>query len=93
MFAWLSQAGTLTGNNALNLSALQSLVADTVITDTVTSEGYRKSRRPDFRPKDRIGDPFSNRTSRSPMLLKNPDNIDLNVDLDDSLRYFEIKKK
>ncbi|QNF35718.1 cell surface protein SprA [Adhaeribacter swui] len=93
MFGWLSEAGTLTGGSALNINALRSLVVDTVITDTTTSEGYRKSRRPDFRPKDRVGDPFSNRTSRSPMLLKNPDNVDLNVDLDDSLKYFEIKEK
>ncbi|QMU31633.1 cell surface protein SprA [Adhaeribacter radiodurans] len=93
MFGWLSEAGTLTGNYPLNLNAFRNFVTDTTLIDTTTSEGYRKSRRPDFRPKDRVGDPFSNRTSRSPLLLKNPDNVNLNVDLDDSLRYFEIKEK
>ena len=50
---------------------------DTVGTDTL--KPYEPSRKPTFRPAYRFGDPFSNRTSRSPLFLRDPSQLNMQV--------------
>ena len=69
------------------------LPPDTTLQDTTRNRPYQPSRRPVYRPTDRRGDPFSNSTNNTPIQLGNPANISTNVELDDSLRYFEITEK
>lgn len=42
---------------------------------------------PSFRQRDRHGDPFSNRSSSSPLFLKNPGTLKLDVQLDTGMNY------
>lgn len=43
--------------------------------------------RPSFRLRDRYGDPFSNYTSVSPLFLKNPKSIGLELQIDTGMNY------
>lgn len=42
---------------------------------------------PNFRPRDRYGDPFSNPTSSSPFLLKDPKNKNVDIAVDTGMHY------
>lgn len=56
---------------------------DTSKTDSIsTPETYTPTKTPTFRPSYRFGDPFSNRTSQSPLLLSDPSQLDFRVDFD-----------
>ncbi|MCF6361022.1 MAG: cell surface protein SprA [Cyclobacteriaceae bacterium] len=48
---------------------------------------YVPSSRPSFNSTDRLGDPFSNRTSSSPLLFGNPSNLELQYEIDTSFNY------
>ncbi len=61
--------------------------------DTLKNQGYIKSTRPKIRFDDRRGDPFSNRTTLSPLLLPLPSNVKTVVEPDDSLKRFEINEQ
>ncbi|HAC24540.1 MAG TPA: hypothetical protein DCE81_06455, partial [Cytophagales bacterium] len=43
--------------------------------------------RPSFRLRDRYGDPFSNYTTVSPLFLKNPKSIGLELQIDTGMNY------
>jgi len=43
--------------------------------------------RPSFRPNDRYGDPFSNRTTNSPLFLSDPKSFNLDVEIDTGMNY------
>ena len=43
--------------------------------------------RPSFRPTDRFGDPFSNYSTFSPLFLKNPKSLNLDVQIDSGMNY------
>lgn len=43
--------------------------------------------RPSFRPSDRFGDPFSNYSTFSPLFLKNPKSLNLDVQIDSGMNY------
>ncbi|HSZ24227.1 MAG TPA: cell surface protein SprA, partial [Cytophagaceae bacterium] len=60
--------------------------------DTIPSKS-KKSRKPTYKDKDRRGDPFSNKTSSSPLLLAKPSNVNTDVTLDSSGRFFTIEEK
>ncbi|HEY8399870.1 MAG TPA: cell surface protein SprA, partial [Cytophagaceae bacterium] len=82
--AWLSTAGP-TNRHFLFIEA--SLPSD-------TSKGKVKSKgRPDVTPSDRYGDPYSNKTNKSPLIMDNPSNIETEVELDSSLNHFIIREK
>ncbi len=57
------------------------------------AEKYKPSRRPTYKPKDRVGDPYTNRESKSPMNLKTPDNIKTQTDLDTTQETYQISEK
>ncbi len=55
----------------------QQVPQDTTETDSLQT--YEPSRQPTFQPSYRFGDPFANRTSRSPLFLRDPSQLDLQV--------------
>lgn len=57
-----------------------------------TTEQYKPSRKPIFQPQDRYGDPFSNRISRTPFLLRDPSSLSLEVEIDSSMDYTIYEK-
>jgi len=59
--------------------------------DTVPAN-YEPTRRPTFTPTDRYGDPFSNTTSESPLFLRDPNPLKLDVEIDTSLNYTIYEK-
>lgn len=48
--------------------------------------------RPSFRPSDRYGDPFSNRTTNSPLFLSDPKSFNLDVEIDTGMNYTIYEK-
>lgn len=58
-----------------------------------TADKKKKKTRPDYEEKDRAGDPFANPGSESPMMLDDPSNVNRDVTLDTSGRYFIIEEK
>jgi cell surface protein SprA len=48
--------------------------------------------RPSFRPSDRYGDPFSNYTTFSPLFLKDPKNLTMDVAIDTAMNYTIFEK-
>ena len=95
MLGWWSQAEELRSTNRFRFTILKNLLLlqDTVQTDTSKVQPYIPSRRPTFVPSDRRGSPFSTRPSTSPLLLGQPSNLQLNVELDDSLQEYRITEK
>lgn len=57
-----------------------------------TSAIYSPTKKPTYIPRDRYGDPFSNSTSSSPLFLKNPNQLKLDVEIDTSLNYTIYEK-
>lgn len=57
-----------------------------------TSKSYQPTRRPTYRPTDRHGDPFSNTTTASPLFLKDPNKLKLDVEIDTALNYTVYEK-
>jgi cell surface protein SprA len=60
--------------------------------DTTGNQSYTPSRRPTYRITDRYGDPFSNTTSESPLYLKNPNQLKLDVEIDTAGNYTIYEK-
>ena len=56
-------------------------------TDTTRNVPYRSSRRPTYKATDRYGDPFSNTPSQSPLKLKDPGQMKMDVDIDTAGNY------
>jgi cell surface protein SprA len=81
---------------ALNLIFLGAFEAfsqrDTVRTDSVSNLPYKSSRKPTFRLRDRYGDPFSNTSTESPLFLKDPTKVNMEVELDSNLNYTIYEK-
>ena len=50
--------------------------------DSLANSPYSPSPLPTFQAKDRFGDPFSNFTSTSPLLLKDPSALKMDVEID-----------
>jgi cell surface protein SprA len=57
-----------------------------------TSKTYKPTKRPTYRPTDRYGDPFSNTPSASPLFLKDPNKLKLDVEIDTALNYTVYEK-
>lgn len=67
------------------------LQQDTVKQDTIV-QPYTPSKRPKFVPTDRYGDPFSNTTYQTPLFLKDPNQLKLDVEIDTALNYTIYEK-
>ena len=61
-------------------------VNDSIPADTIPTS-YEKSRQPVYDPKDRLGDPFSDKVEQSPLINKDPFGLSLEVEVDTSLNY------
>ena len=71
---------------------LQQVVPkDSIFTDTtqiqLPVEQYEKSRQPTYQPKDRPGNSIVYPDASSPLILKNPSSLQLDVEVDTSLNY------
>ena len=60
--------------------------------DSTKNQTYKSNRRPTFRPVDRYGDPFSNTSTASPLFLKDPNQMKLDVEIDTALNYTIYEK-
>ncbi|TAH26885.1 MAG: cell surface protein SprA [Cytophagales bacterium] len=58
-----------------------------------SAKAKKKNKKSEKSVDDRYGDPFSNKTSKSPLLLNNPANISTIVELDSNQENFTIKEK
>lgn len=87
MAAWVSMARPSTK------SYDQYRVNDTIPEEDTADEQYKKSRKPIYQEKDRYGDPINNYRPKSPLLLGDPSNLEINVEPDDSLDNFIIEEK
>ncbi len=56
------------------------------VVDTLTQKTVNPFR-PTFRPSDRYGDPFSNQTTFSPLFLKDPKSLNLDMQIDTGMNY------
>jgi cell surface protein SprA len=81
----------ITGGCLLLLAASGSTTAYAQARDTIArrsdSTRFVNPFRPSFRLRDRYGDPFSNYTTHSPLFLKNPSSLQLDLQLDTGRRY------
>ncbi|MDH5398563.1 MAG: cell surface protein SprA, partial [Cyclobacteriaceae bacterium] len=64
---------------------------DTTRTDS-TDVPYESTTQPTYKAKDRYGDPFSNPTSQSPLILSNPGMLSLDVEIDTGMNYTITEK-
>jgi cell surface protein SprA len=78
-------------SSALEVFA-QQIDSTEVSTDTTSNQPYTPTRRPTFRPRDRYGDPFSNTTTASPLFLKDPSQMKLDVEIDTAGNYTIYEK-
>jgi cell surface protein SprA len=60
--------------------------------DTIKNQPYKPSRKPSFRLRDRYGDPFSSTPTESPLFLKDPTKVNMDVELDSNLNYTIYEK-
>lgn len=60
---------------------------DTTGINRSTTQPYQPSRRPVFRPADRYGDPFSATPYESPLFLKDPGQMQMDVEIDTGFNY------
>lgn len=87
IFLWVAISSIQTAN----AFSFYQQIADkiTIAQDTIPAEQqqYIPSTRPSFEGRDRLGDPFSNRRSSSPLLFGNPSNIQLDYEIDTGFNY------
>jgi cell surface protein SprA len=69
-----------------------TIKTDTTKKDSLVNQPYRSSRTPTFRPRDRVGDPFTHQQSPSPLMLRDPSTLKLDVDIDTSMNYTIYEK-
>ncbi|MGK7392989.1 MAG: cell surface protein SprA [Candidatus Cyclobacteriaceae bacterium M3_2C_046] len=60
--------------------------------DSIYAQPYKPSKAPTYQPKDRFGDPFTNDQSPSPLLLKDPSTLKLDVEIDTGMNYTIYEK-
>ncbi len=70
---------------------------DTVKSDTTKQDSlyigpYQPSKTPTYRQRDRLGDPFSSQQSPSPLLLGDPSDLQLDIEIDTGMNYTIYEK-
>ncbi|MFY0651426.1 MAG: cell surface protein SprA [Cyclobacteriaceae bacterium] len=71
---------------------LDSTKTDSTKLDSLKAKPYTPSFRPTFVPRDRFGDPFSNRQSGSPLRLQDPASLKMDVEIDTGMNYTIYEK-
>jgi len=69
-----------------------SVAADSVARDSLETGPYLPSKKPTYQPRDRFGDPFSHSTSPSPLQLKDPASLKMDVEIDTGMNYTIYEK-
>ena len=82
----------LTQGRLLVALAFFFLMSDDILAQQRDTTRYQPSRRPTFQVRDRYGDPFSNTTTESPLFLKDPNKLKLDVEIDTALNYTIYEK-
>ncbi|MBY0425322.1 MAG: cell surface protein SprA, partial [Cytophagales bacterium] len=93
LLTWMSDAHSNKVDKRLLQENLNFLMLPDDTTKDTKNEKYKPSTRPTFKLKDRYGDPTSNRPSKSPLLLKDPPNINQKIELGDDGKSFDIQEK
>jgi hypothetical protein len=93
LLTWMSDARSNKVDKRLLQENLNFLLLPDDTTKDKKSEKYKPSTRPTYKLKDRYGDQKSHRPSRSPLLLKDPSNVNQKVDLGSDGNSFEIQEK
>lgn len=76
------------GNASAYTGVFQQIApSDSTTQDSTVVEKYEPSFRPTFEQQDRFGDPFTNTQSPSPLLLEDPSNLTLDVEIDSAGNY------
>lgn len=70
----------------------QEIQSDSTKADSLRNLPYTPSKRPTYNPTYRFGNPFSNRSTTSPLWLKDPSKLQLDVEIDTSLNYTIYEK-
>lgn len=76
----------------VRLQVQDSLASDSTKLDSLKNQPYEPTTRPRFKMEDRFGDPFSNRPSRSPLTLKDPASMTVDVEIDTGMNYTIYEK-
>ena len=76
----------------LSLQSSAQQTDTTGVTRIDTAAVYSPTKKPTYTPRDRYGDPFSNSTPSSPLFLKDPNQLKLDVEIDTSLNYTIYEK-
>ena len=78
-------------NNSDAVANFQAIPQDTIYSDStqiqLPVQEYEKSRQPTYQPKDRPGNSILYPNSSSPLLLKDPSSLQLDIEVDTSLNY------
>ncbi len=90
--AWSSHAGNGMVHYDYSASFLAQDTSRLDSADSVANLPYEPSKQPTFQPTDRFGDPFSNRTSKSPLVLQDPASLKLDVEIDTAMNYTIYEK-
>jgi len=86
VLALLLADGAFQKSQGASSSLLFQQVNDTIPSDTIPSS-YQRSRQPTYDPRDRLGDPFSDKVEQSSLIKKDPFGLSLEVEVDTALNY------
>ena len=92
--SWMNEAHSFSRGNFIfqDLNRADTIPQDTTKKDSLANSPYEPTKQPDFDPEDRLGDPFSNRTTNSPFFLRNPSSLKLDVEIDTGMNYTIYEK-
>lgn len=68
-------------------TAATDTIPPTTARDSIYNRPYEPTTRPDFIPKDRLGDPFANQIGYSPLIFGDPSNMAMDFELDTGLNF------
>lgn len=89
----LQQLDTIPATGKTPLDSIDAILDSLkLVQDSLDNVPYNPSYLPTFKPKDRFGDPFSNITSPSPLLLQDPSSFKLDVEIDTGMNYTIYEK-
>ncbi len=77
---------------AQNLDSLETVKKDSLSLVEPTYEPYEPSRQSTFQPEDRHSDPLSVTPSSTPLLLKDPSQVDIEISVDTTVHYTIYEK-
>jgi cell surface protein SprA len=94
---WLSPADSKhfgLGKDNFSIFFQDTIPSDTINKDTINKKNakYKSTVKPTYQPQDRYGDPFTTPPNNSPLILKDPNNLKLDIQIDSSMDYTIYEK-